>query len=327
MEQKAEKAAEPKAPAPARWMPGFLALSLIWGASFALIKVAVNADVPPIWVALWRCLFGALALAAILVAQRAALPRDRATWGHALVVALFLNSLPFALLAYGETHVSSLLAGVINATTPLTTLFFVLLLVPQEQLTSRRLVGLFTGFCGVLVVLGIWNGLGDATLTGAAACLGSTLCYGVGFAYTRRFFSGRQGSAAALSTTQLVCATAQLVVAAPVMAGAPEWPGWRAAVSLLALGALGTGVAYILNFRVIREAGPTIASTVTYVVPVWSTLFGTLLLSELLNWNTVAGAVLVVAGVLLTRGPGRRRTPAAGAPAAAAAEPGRKLSR
>ncbi|MFD0391952.1 DMT family transporter [Streptomyces nogalater] len=86
------------------------------------------------------------------------------------------------------------------------------------------------------------------------------------------------------------------------MAGAPEWPGWRAAVSLLALGALGTGVAYILNFRVIREAGPTIASTVTYVVPVWSTLFGTLLLSELLNWNTVAGAVLVVAGVLLTRG-------------------------
>ncbi|MFD0391953.1 EamA family transporter [Streptomyces nogalater] len=81
--------------------------------------MAVNADVPPIWVALWRCLFGALALAAILVAQRAALPRDRATWGHALVVALFLNSLPFALLAYGETHVSSLLVGVINATTPL----------------------------------------------------------------------------------------------------------------------------------------------------------------------------------------------------------------
>ncbi|MFJ1793085.1 DMT family transporter [Kitasatospora griseola] len=317
-------------PAPGRWVPGFLALSVIWGASFALIKVAVNAEVPPIWVAFWRCLFGALTLAAILAVQRSGLPRDRATWGHALVVALFLNSMPFALLAFGETQVSSVLAGVINATTPLTTLFFVLLLVPQEQLTSRRLVGLFTGFCGVLVVLGIWRGLGDATLTGAAACLGSTLCYGAGFAYTRRFFAGRQGSAAALSTAQLVCATAELAVAAPVMAGAPEWPGRHAAVSLLALGALGTGVAYILNLRLVREAGPTIASTVTYVIPVWSTLFGTLLLSEPLSWNTAAGAVLVVAGVLLTRGQGRPRTPASGTsepPAASVAEAERRLRR
>ncbi|WP_232733733.1 DMT family transporter [Kitasatospora sp. CB02891] len=331
--QKPEVAVESTGPAPGRWIAGFLALSLIWGASFALIKVAVNAEVPPIWVALWRCLFGALTLAAILAVQRSGLPRDRATWGHALVVALLLNSMPFALLAFGEMQVSSVLAGVINATTPLTTLFFVLLLVPQEQLTSRRLVGLFTGFCGVLVVLGIWRGLGDATLTGAAACLGSTLCYGAGFAYTRRFFAGRQGSAVALSTTQLICATAELAIAAPLMAGAPGWPGRPAAVSLLALGALGTGVAYILNLRLIREAGPTIASTVTYVIPVWSTLFGTLLLSEPLSWNTAAGAVLVVAGVLLARAPGRPRPPASGtsgssgSSAASVAEPEGRLRR
>lgn len=306
-------------------MPGFVALSLIWGSSFALIKVAVDADVPPIWVALWRCLFGALALVGICVAQRTVIPRDRTTWGHALVVALFLNSLPFALLAYGETQASSVFAGVINATTPLTTLLFVLLLVPQERLTARRLLGLFTGFCGVLTVLGIWEGLGDATLKGAVACLASTLCYGVGFAYTRRFFSDRPGSAAALSTIQLVCATLQLAVVAPFVGAAPAWPGWPASISLLVLGVFGTGLAYILNLHVIRGAGPTIASTVTYVVPVWSTLFGTLLLSEPLSWNTAVGAVVVVGGVLLTKAPARRTPPPPSTPKVVA-PPERKIS-
>ncbi|TDC76679.1 DMT family transporter [Streptomyces hainanensis] len=284
-----------------RTVPGFVVLSLIWGSSFALIKVAVDADVHPVWVALWRCLFGALALAAITVARRDRLPRDRATWGHAMVVALLLNSVPFSLLAFGETRVSSLLAGVLNATTPLTTLLFALALVPGERLTASRTTGLLVGFGGVLVMLGVWQGLGDATLAGAAACLGSTLCYGAGFAYTRRFFADRPGSAAALSTTQLSCAAAQLAVAAPLLGGAPAWPGWHAGASLLALGALGTGVAYILNLRVIREAGPTVASTVTYLTPLWSIALGTLFLSEPLAWHTAAGGVLVVAGVLLAR--------------------------
>ncbi|TDC27335.1 DMT family transporter [Streptomyces sp. 8K308] len=277
----------------------------MWGSSFALIKVAVDADVPPVWVALWRCLFGALALAAITAARRDAFPRSPATWGHALVVALMLNSVPFALLAYGETRVSSVLAGMINAATPLSTLLFTLALVPGERLTRGRLAGLATGFCGVLAMLGgDIGGVGDVTLAGAAACLGSTLCYGAGFAYTRRFFADRPGSAAALSTSQLTCATAQLALAAPLLGGPPSWPGWSAAAALVTLGALGTGVAYILNLRVIREAGPTVASTVTYLIPLWSTLLGMLLLAEPLGWRTAAGALLVLAGVALTRARG-----------------------
>ncbi|MDT0322145.1 DMT family transporter [Streptomyces millisiae] len=289
----------------ARWLPAFLALSLIWGSSFALIKVAVDADVAPVWVALWRCLFGALALAAITVARREAFPRSPAAWGHALVVALLLNSVPFALLAYGETRVSSVLAGMVNAATPLSTLLFALALVPGERLTPGRLAGLAAGFCGVLVMLG--GGVGDVALGGAAACLGSTLCYGAGFAYTRRFFADLPDSAAALSTAQLSCATAQLTLAAPLLGGAPGWPGWRAAAALVTLGALGTGVAYILNLRVIREAGPTVASTVTYLTPLWSTLLGVALLSEPLGWRTAAGALLVLAGVSLARTGGAAR--------------------
>lgn len=285
------------------WLPAFAVLSAVWGSSFALIKIALDAGVAPPWVAFTRCALGALTLLAICVLTRSPLPRDRATWGHAAVVAVLANTVPFVLLAYGEQHVDSVLAGLLNATTPLMTLLFVVLLVPDERITPRRVAGLLLGFAGVLCVLGVWRGLAGGTVTGTLACLGSTAGYGATFAYMQRFFAGRGGSAAALSAAQLVCASVQLAVVAPVLAGLPAWPGPGAAVALLALGALGTGVAYVLNLGVVRAAGPTVASTVTYVIPVWSTAIGALLLAEPVGWNTVVGGVLVVAGVVVTRIP------------------------
>ncbi|MFD7660836.1 DMT family transporter [Actinosynnema sp. NPDC059797] len=259
------------------------------------------AGAPPLWVALWRCLFGLLALLVVCAVRRSAIPRDAATWGHALVVAALLNSAPFALFAYGEQHVDSVLAGIFNATTPLLTVLFAVLLVADERLTATKATGLVLGFCGVLVVLGAWHGITGGTLVGGLACLAATTCYGAGFAYARRSFSQRPGSAAALSAVQIGCATAELAVVTAAVGVAPTWPGWGAAVALLALGALGTGVAYVLNLQVIRHAGPTAASTVTYVTPLWSTAIGAVLLSEPVSWNTFAGAALVIAGVLVTR--------------------------
>ncbi len=291
------------------WLPGFAVLSAVWGSSFALIKVAVDAGVPPAWVALARCALGALTLLGVCALTRSPLPRERATWRHAAAVAVLANTVPFVLLAYGEQHVDSVLAGLLNATTPLMTLLFVPLLVPTERITPRRVAGLLIGFVGVLCVLGVWRGLAGGTLAGTLACLGSTACYGAAFAYAQRFFVGRRGSAAALSAAQLTAATAQLAVAAPVLAGLPDWPGAPAAAALVALGALGTGLAYVLNLGVLRAAGPTVASTVTYVIPVWSTAIGAVLLGEAVGWNTVVGGVLVVVGVLVTRAPGRRVRP------------------
>jgi drug/metabolite transporter (DMT)-like permease len=284
-----------------RWLPSFIALSALWGSSFALIKIAVDAGVAPLWVALWRCLFGTLALLVVCVVQRVPIPRDGATWGHAAVVAALLNAAPFALFAYGEQHVSSVLAGIFNATTPLLTLLFVLVIVADEHLTGPRVAGMLLGFLGVLVVMGVWNGIGGGSLFGALVCLLATTSYGAGFAYTRRFFSQRPGSVAALSTVQVGCATAQLAVVTTAAGQVPTWPGWYAAGALLVLGAFGTGIAFILNLNVIRHAGPTIASTVTYVIPLWSTAIGFLLLGELISWNTFVGAALVIASILVTR--------------------------
>lgn len=207
-----------------RWVPAFVSLSLIWGASFALIKVAVDAGVAPAWVAFWRCLFGVAALGGVCAVRRLAPPRDLSIWAHALVVAVLLNAVPFALFSYGETRVSSVLAGIWNAITPLTTLVFVLALIPGERPTARRLLGLLTGFAGVLIILGVWRGMGGGTVTGDLACLAATCCYGAGFAYTRRHFSVRDGTAATLALTQVLCATAELAVMAPLLGGPPSWP-------------------------------------------------------------------------------------------------------
>jgi drug/metabolite transporter (DMT)-like permease len=300
-------------------MGSFVALSAIWGASFALIKIGVSAGVPPVQVALWRCLFGALALCAGCVVRRVALPRDAGTWGHAAVVATLMNAVPFTVLALGERQVSSVLAGVLNATTPLTTLLFGLVLLPAERLTARRLAGLVLGFAGVACLLRVWRVLpgigsgagvdsasGVAALLGGLACLGATLCYGAGFSYIRRWFARPAHSATSLCAAQLVCATAELAMATPVLSGPPHWPGWPAAAALTTLGAVGSGYAYILNLRVVRAAGATAAATVTYVVPVWSTAIGALLLGELVGWHTMAGALLVIAGVGTVRSPGRQ---------------------
>ncbi|WP_223198581.1 DMT family transporter [Solihabitans fulvus] len=283
------------------WLPGFLALSAIWGASFLLIKIAVDAGVPPAWVALCRCLFGALTLWLVCAAQRASMPRDPRVWLHVAVVAVLLNSVPFTLLPLGETMVSSVVAGTWNAATPLSTLVFALLLLPGEHPNRARLVGLATGFLGVLVVLRVWDGAGGG-LAGGAACFAATVCYGAGFAYTRRFLSGRGESATVLSTMQITCAAVQLALVVPALSGLPKWPGFGAAGALLLLGAAGTGFAYIMNFQVIRAAGPTVAATVTYVSPLWSTALGVLILAEPVGWPVVVGGVLILAGVVLSRG-------------------------
>ncbi|MDH6710988.1 drug/metabolite transporter (DMT)-like permease [Kitasatospora sp. MAA19] len=310
-----------------RWLPGFVALSAIWGASFALIKVAVEAGVPPLWVALWRCVLGAVTLWTILVLRGERAPRDRALWGHSAVLAVLLNTVPFTLFSFGETRVSSVLAGVMNATTPLFTLLFAVLTVPAERRPgARRLSGLALGFVGVLTVLGVWRGIGSGEAAGGLACLVAACCYGAGFAYLRRFLSGRPESVVTLSAVQIACATVELAFIAPFAAGAPHWPGAGAAGALLVLGAVGTGLAYLLNLGLVRTAGTAVASAVTYVMPLWSTALGAAFLAEPVGWNALVGGVLVIAAVVLTRPrPGPRPAVAAASTAAAVPRPGQTV--
>jgi drug/metabolite transporter (DMT)-like permease len=290
-------------------LPGFGALALIWGASFLFIKVGVR-ELHPLYVTLGRVAVGAITLLVVLLVTRDRLPRDARLWTHMTAVGVVGTALPFTLFAYGEQRVASTVAGIWNATTPLVVLPLAVWVFRTERMTWRRAVGLGTGFVGVLVILGVWAGVGGSTLTGQLMCLAAATCYGFAIPYFKRFVAGGTHSAVAISSMQLITATVALLVIAPIVAGAPTSPlelSGEVVASVLALGALGSGLAFVLNTRNIRLAGASTASTVTYLIPVVATVLGIVVLDEHLNWHQPVGALIVLAGVAVAQGPYRRR--------------------
>jgi drug/metabolite transporter (DMT)-like permease len=303
------------------WKFQFLAVAAIWGSSFLFIKV-LDRHWPALWVAFGRIALGAIALLVLVLVRREHLPRDRRLWFHSLVAAALFNAVPFTLFALGEKHISSILAGLWNATTPLWVLVVLLAAYPEERPTRGRLVGITVGFAGTAVLLGPWRGLGGGTVIGHLACAGAAMCYGLGFPYTRRYLASRGESGVLLSACQLWCAALilgpflALTKAPTVDIGAQGWG------SLLALGALGSGVAYALNYAVVRARGSAVASTVTYVIPVISTILGAVVLGEALSWNEPVGAAVMLAGIAISQGRLVRLGPLrAGGPAVSTAAP------
>ena len=292
----------------------FVALTLIWGASFLFIKVGVEA-LAPMQVAFGRMAFGATVLLLWSAARRERLPRELAVWGHLAVAAALANSIPFTLFAYAEQHVSTALASIGNATVPLFTLLFALLFLPSEYPTWRRTLGLFVGFGGVVVVLGAWRGLTlGAELSGMLLILVATACYGMSGVYMRRFLSTTSYSSLALSAGQIAVGALELGVVLPFATHLPHHLPLRVFGAIFALGAFGTGLAYVLMYALIREAGATVASTVTYFIPVVSIVIGVVGLGEHLSWNAPLGALIIIVGAALSRSPAPSRPVAADPP-------------
>ena len=184
----------------------------------------------------------------------------------------------------------------------------------EERLSRDRVLGLLTGFAGVVLVLGPWRGLGHGELVGHLACAVAAVCYGLAWPYVRRHLIPRADSAIALAAGQLLCATAILALAAPLATGLPTAKlGIDGIGSLLSLGVLGSGVAYALNYSIIRAAGSAVGSTVTYLIPVFSTLLGVIVLGEALSWNQPAGAIMLLLGVAFASGTTSALSDASGA--------------
>ena len=291
------------------WLPAYLALGLVWGCSFIFIKLGLE-FLTPFGVAFGRCALGAITLLIVVKLKKIDLPKDKSTWRKLWVVAMLLNVVPGILFAYAEVHVTSVLAGIINATTPLATLIVMLIAFREEKLKSEQVYGLLLGAIGVLVVLGIWQGIGDNQLTGVIALLIAVTCYGISFPYSKRNIIPLGLKPEAAATTQLVMAAVTLLPFYLYDGISQDYYRPATFFAMLALGILGSGFAYIWNFSIIAAAGSSIASSVTYLTPVVAVFVGWLFLGETIAWHEPIGALLVILGAAISQGRFNRKVQA-----------------
>jgi len=283
------------------WLPAYIALGVVWGCSFIFIKLGLE-FLTPFGVAFVRCALGAITLLIVVKIKKIKLPSDKSTWRKLWILAMLLNVIPGILFAYAEVYVTSVLAGIINATTPLATLIVMLIAFREERLKVEQIIGLIIGAIGVMVVLGIWQGVGENQLTGVIALLIAVTCYGISFPYTVRNIIPLGLKPEAAATTQLVMAAITLLPF--YLYDGISQDNYRPAslLAMLALGILGSGVAYIWNFSIIAAAGSSIASSVTYLTPVVAIIVGWVFLGEALSWFEPVGALLVIIGAATSQG-------------------------
>ena len=193
-----------------RWLPAYLALGTVWGCSFLFIKNGLE-FLTPFGVAFGRCSLGALTLILIAKLRKIKLSRDPKIWGHLLVISLLLNVFPGFLYAFAETKVTSILAGIINAVTPLMTVLATLLIHRADKPKAIQLYGLAVGFIGVMIVMGVWNGLGTNPILYVGALFLGVTCYGFSFPYSRRFVLPYKLEPIQMATVQLICAATVLL--------------------------------------------------------------------------------------------------------------------
>jgi drug/metabolite transporter (DMT)-like permease len=283
------------------WLGLYIALGIVWGCSFIFIKLGLE-FLTPFGVAFGRCALGALALLIYLKIKGLSLVRDRKMIGHLWVVALLLNVIPGIFFAWAETEVTSILAGIINAVTPLMTLIAIMLVSRNEKPTTPQVVGLLLGFVGVLTVLGAWQGLGDNPLWAILILLAAVTCYGFSFPYSRRYILPAQLAPEVMAATQVTLGAITLLPLFLINGIAKSEFLLGPVLAMVALGVFGSGFAYIWNFTIMRAAGSAIASSVTYVTPLVAVLVGFIFLNEIPHWYEPVGALVVLLGAAIAQG-------------------------
>jgi drug/metabolite transporter (DMT)-like permease len=286
----------------------FIALGFLWGSSYLWIKIGLE-SLPPMTLIAARLAVGGLFLAAVVAATRQSLPRHGRMYGHLLVMAVVNIVLPFTLITIGEQSIDSALASILNATVPLAVIVIAPAFLPDERITLARVAGLAVGFAGVILLVApdLVN-LGDADPTGELLMIGSSLSYAVGNVYARRNVHGLPPLIPALFQVTFAAAIVipiALLVDRPFATVTPE-PSSIAAV--LWLGLLGSGLAYICYFTILRAWGATRTSMVAYLLPVVGIVLGAVVLNDPITANRIGGTALIIAGIaLVNSGPALRR--------------------
>ncbi len=280
------------------WISLYIALGVVWGCSFIFIKLGLE-FLTPVGVAFGRVSLGALTLVFWARFKGIQLPKDKKIWIHLWVIALLLNVIPGVLFAFAETKVTSILAGIINAVTPLMTLLAIMIAFREERPKNYQVTGLILGFLGVLTVLGAWKGLGANPIGAVLALLLAVSCYGISFPYSRKYVLPYKLKSEALAAAQVSMGAITLLPFYLMDGIAKDQYRVGPVIAMIVLGVFGSGFAYIWNFKIMEAAGSAIASTVTYVTPVVAVIVGIIFLGESIVWNEPVGAVIVLLGAAI----------------------------
>ncbi len=277
-----------------------IVLSLIWGCSFALIKIAV-VTIPPVSLAAARIALAAVVMVVLQAILRQPFSADLRRWGQFLMVGMLGNGLPFVLIGYGEIRIDSGVAAILIGVMPVFTVIFATLSGVERGLTGRRALGLGCGLAGLVVLVGPaslmrleGDGLAYLALIAAAASYAAT---GV---YARHLFR---------TIPMMSLATGSMIASAAVMAPLALWldqpwsldPTMAAVAATLSLGVLSTGLAALIYFRLLISAGPIFASTINYLIPAFGVLLGVVWLGERLALGELAAFAMIVSGIALAR--------------------------
>ena len=286
--------------APKKWLLLWLLLTTIWGFSFFFIKVA-SSFLDPYEQTFARMGFGALALISMVVVTRRKFIVRGPAVKHLALISVFAQVIPFTIFAWAIHYISSIAAGLLNSTMPLWTAILAALILPSEKLTQFRVGGLLLGFLGLLVLLGVWDVNFQANWLAYTACALCTIGYAFSAIWTRKIITPMNLDPISAVATQLTIGTAICAIFA--IASPHEITSWpiTGILAITALGVLGTGVALVIGFVIVKRAGAVAMSTVTYSIPVVSTLAGVILLKEKLHWYEPVGAVVVLLGIAIVQ--------------------------
>jgi drug/metabolite transporter (DMT)-like permease len=284
------------------WML-LVALSIVWGGSFLFVGVAVK-ELPPLTIVALRVALAALALRLVLAVMSIGLPRERHVWAAFFGIGIMNNVIPFTLIVWGQSHIASGLASILNATTPLFTVIVAHYLTQDERLTGIRAAGVLVGFVGVTVMIGsaAIRAL-DANILAQIAVLGAALSYAFAGVFGRRFKA--MGIPPLATAAGQVTASSMILLPIALVVDRPwtlPMPSTGAFLSMAALALVSTAFAYLLFFRLLARAGATNVGLVTFLIPVSAILLGVLILGETLAPRHMAGMIFIGAGLVLIDG-------------------------
>ena len=275
-------------------------LSIIWGASFFFVEIAIE-KMTPLTIVLFRVGFAAFLLLGFVRLTGRKMPKNPGIWGAFLALGALNNVIPFSLITWGQNHIDSSLAAILNATAPVFSVILAHFLTKDEPLTKNRLAGVLFGWGGVALLIGIdaLNGVG-IKIAGQVAVLGAALLYALAAIFARRFkdIDPVVVAAGMLTGSTIIMIPLAFIIEQPFSLD-PTPVTWAA---LFGLSAISTSLAYIIYFYVLSKAGATNLLLVTFLIPVSAIFLGMMLLGETPGWNAFTGMGLIFIGLVFIDG-------------------------